>query len=466
MSQITFREVGFKRASDMYSGVNFSFNQGDRIGIVGNNGIGKSTLLKCVLGDIEPTEGQVVLARNQRIGSVGQDLPDDIRGLTMADALLNVIPEADRTYEYWKVDVLLDDLGVSTNDRIRKVRDLSGGWQRIVSIAGCFLQNPDIILLDEPTNHLDLSKILWLENSINSLSDRVTVVIISHDRAFLDNTTHGTLFLRAGRSKAFPYSYSRAMNMLEQYDQEIRNLAEKTTVKLKRLEKSAANLRQIGVDNYSDAALRKAVQIRKRADQLKESIPDVVGEERRDIILSNRDIHQRYMVELKKLVVHDPNKKALFRIDHLVLAKGDRLVVFGENGAGKSQFVKLLSTEIELPRSSRREGISITAAVNFCYLDQHLSFLPGNIEVFDHLRNVAAVGDDRCRATLVNAGFSLPMQKQKIGTISHGNGFVWHSYVFVYMPPTYIFLTNLQITSISLASSCWRTRSTQSKRRV
>ena len=420
MTVIAFHNLGFSAARDMYAGVNFSLNRGERLGVVGNNGIGKSTLFRCIAGETGPGEGEVVLARNQQIIMVSQEVPDDLLKLTMFEALLDGLPPAERDYDSWKIDVLLDEIAAPMDHRDRKVGDLSGGWQRMVMLGRCSLSQAEIILLDEPTNHLDLAKILWLENWINSLPPTRTVAMISHDRLFLDNCTTCTLFLRVGESKNFNFPFSKAADFLAQHDEEAQILADKTNVKLKKMEQSAHKLRQIGVDHFSEKSLRKSIQIQKKAEMLKDTLPELEREERRDITLSNRDTHQKYMIEINNIQVSDPNDTPLFGIEKLVMAKGERLVLFGKNGAGKSQFIELLNRQLKLQREDRVKGLHIAATARTCYLDQHLSFLPQGFTVFEQVKDVCDILDDRCRSLLINAGFTLPMQKVKIASLSPG----------------------------------------------
>jgi ATPase subunit of ABC transporter with duplicated ATPase domains len=139
---------------------NVSFLLDDaRTALVGENGAGKSTLLKCLLGELELNRGQVVRSRGLKLGYVPQELPERLLALTVRQVLDEVLARREAIGEDWKVDVLLDEIGVSCETAEQAFGALSGGWQRLVLIAAAArLEEPDILVLDEPTNHLDLTK--------------------------------------------------------------------------------------------------------------------------------------------------------------------------------------------------------------------------------------------------------------------------------------------------------------------
>ena len=224
--------------TDLFSGVTFNIGDRDRIGLVGMNGAGKSTLLKILCGWQEPESGTLVVAAGQTVGYLPQEMVPDATGTVIDEALtafgaidaLEAEQErltaeiAERTdYESADYTRLLErhnetterlamlgggrrreaaekvllGLGFRHDDFERPVAVFSGGWQMRVELAKLLLQHPDFLLLDEPTNHLDIVSIQWLENYLASYSG--AVVLVSHDRTFLDNITTRTIEITAGR---------------------------------------------------------------------------------------------------------------------------------------------------------------------------------------------------------------------------------------------------------------------------
>ena len=160
------------------------------------NGRGKSTLFRCIAGQLDATEGEITRARGLTVGHVEQDVPPALFDLSFYDAVLDALPADQAESEGWRVDVVLEALHVPEELRQRPLKALSGGWQRLAMLARVWATEPDVLMLDEPTNHLDLGKIAVLEEWLNALPRDVPVIIASHDRAFLDAVTNRTLFLR------------------------------------------------------------------------------------------------------------------------------------------------------------------------------------------------------------------------------------------------------------------------------
>ena len=212
MSLITIRALGVTLSTPLFANLTFSLVAGDRIGLVAANGRGKSTLLRCITGDFEPTAGEIFRARGLTVGHKEQNLPAGLGNLTFREAVLAALSPEQQESEGWRADVTLEELEVPEALRERRLDALSGGWQRIALVARVRVGEPDMLLLDEPTNHLDLSKIALLETWLATLPRDMPVVISSHDRAFLDAVTNRTLFLRPERSPLFalPYSEARA----------------------------------------------------------------------------------------------------------------------------------------------------------------------------------------------------------------------------------------------------------------
>src|SRR5882757_667530 len=210
MTLINIRNLGVTLNAPLFSQLNLVVNAGDRIGLVAANGRGKSTLLRCIAGTMEASEGEITRSRGLTVGYVEQDVPEALMDKPLDAAVLEMLSAEQRLSERWRVDVALESLDVPETLRQRPLKHLSGGWQRVAMLARVLVTEADVLLLDEPNNHLDLARISRLENWLNALPREMPVVISSHDRAFLDATTNRTLFLRLERSQAFSLPYTRA----------------------------------------------------------------------------------------------------------------------------------------------------------------------------------------------------------------------------------------------------------------
>ncbi len=282
------------------------------------------------------------------------------------------------------------------------------------------MSNPDVLLLDEPTNHLDVGKIIVLEDWIKTQVSGIPMVIVSHDRRFLDSCTNRTIFLRGGQSFDYKYSYSRARELLFEDDKSAINQREKELYELERLQKSAHNLRQIGVDNYSAPALQKAKQIERKAEKLRAQLTAVYNAPQRDIKLSSSETYANRLVLIEKVDIKAPDNKQLFHIEKLEIAQGDRLVILGVNGSGKSQFIQHLNRAFQQRDLAKKQGISITPTAKLGYIDQHLSNLPLNKTIKDYILDISPMDHQKATSTLVSIGFSYEKQNVKIKDLSQG----------------------------------------------
>ena len=198
MTLINIRNLGVTLGAPLFSGLNLIVNAGDRIGLVAANGRGKSTLLRCMAGTMEASEGEITRSRGLTVGYVEQDVPEALMDRPFHAAVLEALSVDQQLSESWRVDVALESLEVPEALRQRPLKHLSGGWQRLAMLARVLVTDADVLLLDEPTNHLDLARIDRLENWLNALPREMPVVISSHDRAFLDATTQPDAVPAAG----------------------------------------------------------------------------------------------------------------------------------------------------------------------------------------------------------------------------------------------------------------------------
>ncbi|HZB62650.1 MAG TPA: ABC-F family ATP-binding cassette domain-containing protein [Microvirga sp.] len=417
MACISLRNVSVLASTPLFRNLNLVIGEGDRLGLVAANGAGKTTLLKCLAGLFDPTEGDIVRSRGLQVALVEQDVPAGLLDMSFHDVLHGALPAAEREGQEWRVDMALDAFETPPDLRVLPLRALSGGWQRLALIARAWITEPDVLLLDEPTNHLDLAKLFRLEAWINTHGYATAIVVASHDRDFLDACTTKTLFLRPQESISFSHPYRRARDLLAAYDAAAQAQQDKTLREVKRLRQSAQELRNMGINSGSDAAQVKSAQIRRRAEALEGSVRAAHRERPGEIRLTNRGTHARVLVSLENVAVQAPDGRMLFAIPKLEVAQRDRIVVLGRNGAGKSQFIRLLRRTMLGPEVL--PGIRVSPSLALGYVDQDMAQLPERATAHDFILSFR-LGDQRSRAVLAEAGFSIDRQNLPIGRLSPG----------------------------------------------
>ena len=420
MTIINIRNLGVTLNAPLFSELNLVVNAGDRIGLVAANGRGKSTLLRCIAGTMEPNEGEITRSRGLTIGHVEQDVPSTLKDTPFHAAVLAALPREQRASEGWRVDVALQALEVPEDLWERPLKQLSGGWLRLAMLARVLVIEPDVLLLDELTNHLDLAKIGRLEAWLNALPRDMPVVIASHDRAFLDATTNRTLFLRPERSQLFSLPYMQARAALDEADasDERRHVRDMKTVR--QLRQQAAKLNNLGINSGSDLLLSKTRQLKLRAEKLEETAkPAHVERSAGTIKLANRDTHAKVLIRLNDATIATPDGRLLFRTGKQFICKGDRIALLGANGAGKTRLVATLRQAIENPEAASAE-IKATESLILGYCDQALADLTDTDTPTRTIIRRFDVGDQRARALLAGAGLSIERQGRPIGRLSGG----------------------------------------------
>ncbi len=417
MTILNISALGVTLGDPLFSDLNLTISKSDRIGLVAANGRGKSTLLACLAGELDATTGEITCARGLRTGYVKQYVPPEALELTLYDWVHAALPPDQADYESWRVDVVLDELSVPYELQHRPLAELSGGWQRTAMLAAVWINQPDLLLLDEPTNHLDLGRIALLERWLAALPRETPVIITSHDRAFLDATTNRTLFLRPENARVFPLPYSAARAALDAADAADERRLANDMNKARQLRRQAAALKNVGINSGSDLLLTKTKQLTDRADRLEAAAKPVHRElSAGDIRLGNSGTHAKALITLDDLVVETPDGRLLYRTGQKWIAKGDRIVLLGKNGAGKTRLVRLIQRALTGEDSPVKCAASVVPAIS----DQHLSQLDQTSTPLDLVTVASDVGDQRARAVLAGAGINYQMQGTKIAALSGG----------------------------------------------
>ncbi|WP_119270756.1 ATP-binding cassette domain-containing protein [Taklimakanibacter deserti] len=417
MSLISAKDLSLIRSESLFRGLNFSVAKGDRLGLVAANGRGKSSLLRIVAGEEDATTGTVTRMRGLVVAFASQDVPERLSPLSLHDAVRDALaPEVAET-ESWRIDVLLDDLAVDEAIRGSTVHSLSGGWQRTMLLARAAVVEPDLLLLDEPTNHLDIGRIGVLQRFLIALPRDCAVIAASHDRAFLDDVTNRTLFLRPEDSEDFSLPYSRALQALEERDASRDRQYENDMRKVKALRQQAAKLKNIGINSGSDLLVVKTKQLSERADRLEERARPAHQERSAGAIrLTNSGTHAKALVTINDAAVTTPDGRLLFRTGKLWIEKGDRIAVLGANGTGKTRLVERLRVAL----AEGDQHIRGSASLKLGNSDQALSQLDAFPTPWDAVKRSGDLTDHQARAQLAGTGISIDAQTAPLARLSGG----------------------------------------------
>jgi len=407
---------------------------GSRVGLVGRNGTGKSTLFKVIRGELAAEHGSVSLPPRWSIGSLAQEAPNGPESLISVvlkadlerDALLHEAESATDPHRIAEIQTRLVDidahsapsraaailsgLGFSAADQLRPCAEFSGGWRMRVALAATLFAAPDLLLLDEPTNYLDLEGTLWLEDHLAHYPR--TVIVISHDRDLLESSVDQILHLERGRLTLYKGSYS---SFEEQ--RAARELLDAKAVK--RQEAERARL-QAFVDRFK-AKASKARQAQSRVKMLErlKPITALVTEDVREISFPapEKILSPPIIAVDNASVGYDPASPVLNRVT-LRIDNDDRIALLGANGNGKSTLVKLLAGRLA-PFSGK---VTRADKLSIAYFAQHqLDELNEDGSAYDHVRKLMGDAPEaKVRARAGAIGFSGKAADTKVGKLSGG----------------------------------------------
>ncbi|WP_336340144.1 ABC-F family ATP-binding cassette domain-containing protein [Enterobacter cloacae] len=400
----------------LFDSLSFTLKKGDRIGLLGDNGCGKSTLLKVLDGTDSPAAGSVALAGHCLMARVEQHLPEAIYPLTMLDAVLAQLPTTERESLRWKAETLLAGMGFTPQDMALTSATLSGGQHTRLLLARALIGDPDLLLLDEPSNHLDLPTMLWLEQFLQNWSG--SFVLVSHDRQLLDAVTNGSWILRDKMLHYFALPCTAARQALVAKDESdaLRHKAEQKEID--RVTASARRLATWGKVYDNEDLARKAKQMEKQVERLKESQTELTAGSPWTLTLRGDALRADRLLEMENLGVPPaPGLPDLFHVDIARLKSGDRVAIVGRNGCGKSSLMKLIWRHISGEPSEA--GLKLHPRVSPGYYDQTLNQLPDEATIFDALEPFAPAPQDR-KMALISAGFPWARHGQKVSTLSGG----------------------------------------------
>ena len=430
--------INFKDISFSIGGVSLFENSsafvptGHKVGIVGRNGTGKTTLFKLILKELVLDSGIIEVPKNFKIGSVAQEAPSSEE--TLLDTVLSAdiertkllkdsetetdpnkiasihvrLADIDAYSAEARASTILSGLGFAQENQNKPCSSFSGGWRMRVALASVLFSNPDLLLLDEPTNYLDFEGTVWLENFLQKFKN--TVLVISHDRNLLNKSVNGILHLSARKLQFYTGNY-------DAFDDERRNqLAQKLTLKNKQ---DAQRAHIESFVNRFKAKASKAKQAQSRIKILEKMKPIVIEEDQKIPNFKFLDVVKFAppLVTLDKVSVGYNNLPVLKNIN-LQINPDDRIGLLGVNGEGKSTFSKLIAKKI-----SKMEGVfNIPKKLKIGYFAQHqLDELRPDETPFQHLTlKLNKEIPSRIRAILGSAGFSYETMDLEVKRLSGG----------------------------------------------
>ena len=408
----------FHGSRKVFSGISFLLD-GAKTALVGENGVGKSTLLKCLSGELELNGGKIVKSRDLKVGYLAQEVPEGLADLTVRQVLERSLERAGAAGEDWRIDVMLDEISVAPEVAEGRFGALSGGWQRLVLIAGAArLEAPDILILDEPTNHLDIAAINTLEGWLDD--DPLPMLIVSHDRAFLERVSTRTLFLRADGAHAFKTSFALAREELLRRDAAAGIRRQVEEKEIKRLEAVAARYKVWGVKNSDFHKRQHATE--RRIDRIEATKTQIYSGRERRLELGEADLDAKVVLRVAGLKLAAPDGRLLLTIDRLSVAAGDRIALLGVNSAGKTTLLNAFATAFAA-RSQHYDGaadIRFNPGCRLAYFDQTLGGLPLDESLLGYLVERDGTGERDAIRVLAQAGFEFKRVREPIGLLSQG----------------------------------------------
>lgn len=409
---------------------------GQKVGIIGRNGCGKSTLFAAIKGEIAPELGSLTVPRNFKISAISQQTPSlDISALDYVKqgdkALTELLAQKEKAYAenngekialiedklgiagVWTIDsrakILLHGLGFAEDEMQKAVKEFSGGWRMRLNLAQALIYKSDVLLLDEPTNHLDLDTIIFLENYLKSFEG--TILCISHDRDFLDTFCSHILHFESNHLVMYTGNYS-------DYERLRAERIKNEKANRRREEASLAHMQDfVERFRYKASKAKQAQSMLKAIDRLK--LTAVTQEESPyHIKFADPERTVDIIADLKELDCGYSENDIILKKVNLMLIAGDRIGLLGRNGQGKSTLIKTLCSVLKPVHGT----VTLGKGIKIGYFAQHeLDQLSGQMSALDHLRAIDHNAKEKdLRTFLGSFSFSGDKATQKVEDMSGG----------------------------------------------
>ncbi|AUU01349.1 ABC-F family ATP-binding cassette domain-containing protein [Morganella morganii] len=400
--------------------ISVALNQGEKIGLIGHNGCGKSTLMKLLSGQLTPDEGTITPANRVIMAYIEQHLPESLNTLSLADAVLEKLPAELHLSEMWRAEMLLTEMGFDPVQWQLPVTALSGGQHTRLLLARALISQPDLLLLDEPSNHLDLPTILWLEQFLKNW--RGSFILVSHDNALLDHVTNCTWVLRDGNVSVFRLPCTQAREALAQQDESDEHRHNAQQKEIDRIAVSAKRLAIWGKVYDNEALSRKAKQMEKQIDRLQDDQVELAIGSQWQLKLTGDTLRADRLCSFNQLsVIPVDNCPPLYVTDNVSVKSGDRIAVMGANGTGKSSLLRMIWSQSQKPEVTLPDSpLVLHPRVHLGYYDQKLVQLNDSDSLMDALKPFARLIDEQRKMALISAGFPYLRHQQTVSALSGG----------------------------------------------
>ena len=343
---------------EIFTDLTFNLQRGELIALVGKNGVGKSTLMNVISGKQDIDQGEVWSPEVLQLSYFNQDFHFINEDQTIENELSKLFKDEN---EYYKIDIFCENLFL---DKTKNIKTLSGGQKRRVGLIKSLIVDSDILLLDEPTNHLDLESIVWLENYLKNYNG--AILCVSHDRQFLNNFTNKVFWLDSGNLKVSPKGFNN-------FDQWSADLLDKEAREL-RNRKQFVNIETEWASRGVKARVKRNIKRVQRAKELKQQLENDVSSYKRAIAkiktkaITASDNEAKSIIEFYNtfLSYKSPSAKIILKDFTFKIAKNYRIGVLGNNGTGKSSFLKILVGELEVDKGT----VKVKKDLEFSYFDQ------------------------------------------------------------------------------------------------
>ncbi|MDD3371653.1 MAG: ABC-F family ATP-binding cassette domain-containing protein, partial [Alphaproteobacteria bacterium] len=344
----------------LFEGLSFNVREGEKVCLIGKNGAGKTTLMNVITGERELDEGLRWQLQGSSIGYLQQDVVPK-EGQTVRDFIFQALSNRDGSHDY-KIERVVMPLELNVDD---KMTTLSGGQLRRAALARALVEEPDILLLDEPTNHLDLEVVEWLEGYLRAY--RGAVLIVSHDKAFLENVSQKVFWLDRGRLRVCPRGFSYfdewASMLLEQEERELHNRQKVLDIEVQWASRGVKARRKRNVRRVElmKAEREKLLRDKNALKRMLAKIEYMPGETPEATSRVAVDFHN-----VTKTFVEEGREKVILSKLNLRILRGDRIGIIGRNGSGKTTFLRMLVGELKPDEGKVKTAHDLL----FSYFDQ------------------------------------------------------------------------------------------------